>query len=66
MSEIQLLTTEPSPMLILEDVAVRYRVPTERIGTFKEFAIRLITRKVSFRHFWALGGITLTVNKGEV
>ncbi|MGB4594768.1 MAG: ABC transporter ATP-binding protein, partial [Anaerolineaceae bacterium] len=42
------------------------RVPTERIGTFKEFAIRLITRKVSFRHFWALGGITLTVNKGEV
>jgi ABC-2 type transport system ATP-binding protein len=55
-----------SPMIILEDVAVRYRVPTERIGTFKEFAIRLIQRKVSFRYFWALGGIGLIVNKGEV
>ncbi len=57
---------ETDPIIILEDVAVRYRVPTERIGTFKEFAIRVIQRKVSFRHFWALGGIDLTVYKGEV
>lgn len=66
MSENHLPVQETSPMIILEDVAVRYRVPTERIGTFKEFAIRVITRKVSFRYFWALGGIGLTVNKGEV
>ena len=65
-SENHLPVQETSPMIILEDVAVRYRVPTERIGTFKEFAIRVITRKVSFRYFWALGGIGLTVNKGEV
>ena len=65
-SDTSLSAQETSPMIILDDVAVRYRVPTERIGTFKEFAIRLITRKVSFRYFWALGGISLTVNKGEV
>lgn len=66
MSDITLPAQEPSPIIILDDVAVRYRVPTERIDTFKEFAIRLITRKVSFRYFWALGGISLTVNRGEV
>lgn len=65
-SEMQSTTLESPIMLILEDVAVRYRVPTERIGTFKEFAIRLLQRKVSFRHFWALGGIDLTIRKGEV
>lgn len=59
-------TAQPEPMIILDNVAVQYRVPTERIGTFKEFAIRLLQRKVAFRNFWALGGIDLTINKGEV
>lgn len=58
--------TQPEPMIILENVAVRYRVPTERIGTLKEFAIRLLQRKVTFRNFWALDGVDLTINRGEV
>ena len=65
-SDQNLAAKEFVPMIQLENVSVRYRVPTERIGTFKEFAIRLIQRKVNFRYFWALDGINLTVKKGEV
>jgi len=50
----------------LEDVGVRYRIPSERIGTFKEYMIRRIQGKVHYRQFWALKSINLSVNKGEV
>ena len=54
------------PMIILDTVAVKYRVPTERIGTFKEFAIRTLQRRVSYKSFWALNDINLEIKKGEV
>jgi len=54
------------PMIILDDVAVKYRVPTERIGTFKEFAIRKLQRRVTYKNFWALNDINLEITKGEV
>jgi len=47
------------PMIILDNVAVKYRVPTERIGTFKEFAIRTLQRRVSYKSFWALNDVNL-------
>jgi ABC-2 type transport system ATP-binding protein len=50
----------------LEHVGVRYRVPSERIPTFKEYIIRILQRKVSHRDFWALDDVSLCVNKGEV
>lgn len=54
------------PMIILDNVAVKYRVPTERIGTFKEFAIRKLQRRVTYKNFWALNDINLEITKGEV
>jgi len=54
------------PMIILDNVAVKYRVPTERIGTFKEFAIRTLQRRVSYKSFWALNDVNLEIQKGEV
>jgi ABC-2 type transport system ATP-binding protein len=54
------------PMIILDNVAVKYRVPTERIGTFKEFAIRTLQRRVSYKSFWALDNVDLEITKGEV
>ena len=54
------------PMIILDDVAVKYRIPTERIGTFKEFAIRKLQRRVTYKNFWALNDINLEITKGEV
>jgi len=50
----------------LEDVTVRYRVPSERINTFKEYAIRWIQGKLSSREFQALENVHLDIKPGEV
>lgn len=50
----------------LEKVSVRYRVPHERISTFKEYLILWLQRKVKHHAFWALKDIDLEVRKGEV
>jgi len=50
----------------LENVSVRYRVPHERIGTLKEYAIRALQRRVKNNEFWALRDINLEVRRGEV
>jgi ABC-2 type transport system ATP-binding protein/lipopolysaccharide transport system ATP-binding protein len=56
----------PNPEVIhLQKVGVRYRLPSERIGSFKEYTIRWIQRKVSHRDFWALQDVNLSVIRGE-
>jgi len=50
----------------LENVTVRYRVPHERIGTFKEYMIRRIKRSISYDIFLALHNVDLTIYRGEV
>ena len=54
------------PIIQLNDVAVRYRVPQERIPTFKEYAIRWLRGQVRYHTFWALQKINLEVLPGEV
>ena len=49
----------------LEKVSVKYRLPSERIGTFKEYIIRLLQRKIRFHSFWALHNVDLSVSTGE-
>lgn len=53
-SESALALAQPDsrePAIHLEAVSVRYRVPHERIGTFKEYAIRRLQRRVSHDEF---------------
>jgi len=50
----------------LEGVSVRYRVPSERIGTFKEYVIRRLRGQVEQREFSALREVSLEVAPGEV
>jgi ABC-type polysaccharide/polyol phosphate transport system ATPase subunit len=50
----------------LDSVSVRYRVPEERYGTFKEYIIRRVQGKVKDRDFWALHDVDLEVRQGEV
>jgi ABC-2 type transport system ATP-binding protein len=73
------LLTESSPSLAasapifpgqevisLEKVSVRYTAPNERVGTFKEYIIRRLLRKIHHESFWALHDVDLNIYKGEV
>jgi ABC-type polysaccharide/polyol phosphate transport system ATPase subunit len=53
------------PVVVLENASVRYRSPEDPIWSFKEYAIRLLERKVRMRDFWALREVSLLVNRGE-
>jgi ABC-2 type transport system ATP-binding protein/lipopolysaccharide transport system ATP-binding protein len=50
----------------LENVGVRYRIPSERINTFKEYMIRRLKNQIHHREFWALRGVNLSVHRAEV
>lgn len=50
----------------LESVSVRYRVPSERVRTFKEYFIRRLKGEVKMRTFWALQDVSLNIYRGEV
>ena len=50
----------------LENVSVEYRIPSERIGTLKEYAIRWVQGKVKQKKFLALKNVFIEINQGEV
>jgi ABC-2 type transport system ATP-binding protein/lipopolysaccharide transport system ATP-binding protein len=56
----------PDEAIRLEGVSVRYTVPTERVGTFKEYLIRRMKGQLQNRTFWALNDVTLEITQGEV
>jgi ABC-2 type transport system ATP-binding protein len=60
------ITPSPGTVIQLENASVRYRIPQERISTFKEYAIRWLQGKVRHHTFWALQDINLSVQKGEM
>lgn len=60
------MPTESKPIIVLENVSVRYRLPSERIGTLKEYAIRILQRRIKHRDFWAVKDLDLSINQGEV
>ncbi len=57
---------EKIPIITLSDVGVRYRLPSEKIPTLKEYVIRSLRGQVSHQTFWALQNINLEVYAGEV
>jgi ABC-type polysaccharide/polyol phosphate transport system ATPase subunit len=63
-SPLEILAGED--VVILEDTTVRYRIPRERIRTFKEFAIRRMKGQIQFVDLLALHHVSLQVKKGEV
>jgi len=52
--------------ICLEGVAVCYRVPTERVVSFKEYVIRRLTGRIRYQPVWALWDVSLEVASGEV
>jgi len=60
------LDNNEESVIQLDNVSVRYRLPEERIGTLKEYAIRLLQKKVRYNSFLALSDVTIAVKKGEI
>jgi ABC-type polysaccharide/polyol phosphate transport system ATPase subunit len=57
---------EDAPIIQLDGVSVLYRVPHDPIGTFKEYAIRRLTRRAPGYHdLWALRDVNLGIKAGE-
>ncbi len=54
-----------TPAIRLEGVFLRYRVPNDRIGSLKEYAIRRLKGNVTFEEREALHDISLEVAPGE-
>ncbi len=56
---------DPICSVKLEGISVRYRLPHERIASFKEYAIRLLQRRVVYSEFWALRDVSLSLARGD-
>lgn len=54
------------PVVSFDDVSVLYRVPRERVGTFKEYAIRRLQGRIQYQKFLALKDVSFQVRKGEI
>ena len=62
--------SDPSPTpavpIFIDQLSVRYRLPSERVSGIKEFAIRWLQRRMQYRDLWALQEVSLQVQPGEV
>ncbi len=58
---------EADAVIRLEKASVAYEIMRERIGTFKEVAVRMLQGKLRrpHEHFWALDAVDLTIRRGE-
>lgn len=46
-------------------VSMLFHLNKERVDNFKEYFIRLVTRKLSYTEFWALKDVSFKVEKGD-
>jgi len=65
-SKIMYSEPQSDSAVFLQDVSVHYRIPSEAIGTFKEYVIKLVKREIEHRSFSALKKINLDVKRGEI
>jgi ABC-2 type transport system ATP-binding protein len=54
------------PAVEVTDATLAYRLSRSGAGTLKEFAIQLMRRQVTYEQFWALKGVSFSVDDGEV
>jgi len=54
------------PPVQVSNVSLAYRLARNRAGTFKEFAIQLLRRQVTYEKLWAVQDASFEVHRGEV
>ena len=52
-------------LIEVDNVSLRYNKPSEKIGTLKEFIVRLFKGKLRYNEFWVLNDISVEVKRGE-
>jgi len=52
--------------IYLKGISVSYRIPSERVRSFKEYIIKRIQGKISLHRILALKDLDLSINKGEI
>lgn len=58
--------TDIPKMIEVRDVSMHFRMPSDRVTSIKEYAIRMLKRNLSFNEFVALNHVSFDVAKGEV
>lgn len=53
------------PIVVVNDVHMRFNLSSEKVDNFKEYFIKRIKNTISYDEFWALNGISFTMEKGE-
>ena len=53
------------PIIEVKNVSMRFNLATEKTDTIKEYFVKLLKRQLMFNEFYALKGVSLTVNRGE-
>lgn len=66
MPEINWTEPQPDTVIFLEDISIRYRLPSEAIKTFKEYMIRKVQGRIKHNAFLALKHLDLEVKHGEI
>jgi lipopolysaccharide transport system ATP-binding protein len=66
LAQVPAVAAAADATILLQGVTVRYQAPRERIGTFKEYAIRRLQRRVVYTDFDALKAVDLEVGQGEI
>lgn len=49
----------------VDGVSVKFRMNDEKVDNLKEFVIRKITKRMSYKEFWALKDVSFTVENGD-
>lgn len=52
-------------LIEIDNVSLRYNKPSEKIGTLKEFIVKLFKGKLRYNAYWVLNDISVEVKKGE-
>ena len=60
-----MLQTENDELIKLDKVGMRFNLSSEKVDSLKEYFIKLVGGKLSYKEFWALKDVSLTLKRGE-
>ncbi len=54
------------PVITLENISIRYRIPHENLSGIKEYTIRWLQRRIQYDEFWALKDVSFQVGRAAI